>query len=225
MDHHDDGDEQQTAEHKHQRKPLESPKVAGAGRAHDDQRSVGDSPELVDTEVVQAEADADEFGHDGQGVEREQVDHAERAPKLAEPLEDESGMADAGDGAQAQHHLLVDVEHRDEQEQRPHERGAVVLSGLRVGAEGARVVVAHHDDEARAQDGQERTKAMRERLSCGGVAVGDAAKRADDVADVSAVKNRRRGWRRRNGGGGDVGHDGSFRTYRLGPHIAVRSPR
>ena len=83
--------------------------------------------------------------------EQEQVDDAEGAPELAEALEDQAGMADAGDGAEAQHHLLVDVEHRHQQQQRPQQRGAVVLAGLGIGAEGAGVVVADHDDEARAQ--------------------------------------------------------------------------
>jgi hypothetical protein len=63
--------------------------------------------------------DPDELGHDGQGVEDEQVDDRERAPELAEPLQDQPRMPDAGDRAEPDHHFLVHVQHRDQQQQRP----------------------------------------------------------------------------------------------------------
>ena len=58
-------------------------------------------------------------------------------------------MADTGDRAEPQHHFLIDVEHRDQQHQRPQQGSAVVLTGLRVGAKGACVIVAHHHNEPR----------------------------------------------------------------------------
>ena len=60
-------------------------------------------------------------------------------------------MPDAGDGTQSDHHFLIDDEHRDEQQQDPQQAGAVVLAGLGVGGHTAGVVVADHDDEARAR--------------------------------------------------------------------------
>src|SRR5260370_32349549 len=98
------GDEQQS-------EPLEAPEIASAGGGDDD-RGRGDDAELLrETEVAQRQADADELGHDGEGVEYEQVDDAEGAPELADALEDEPSVPDAGHGAPAQDHLLVDVEH------------------------------------------------------------------------------------------------------------------
>src|SRR6516225_7109534 len=64
-------------------------------------------------------------------------------------------MADPGNCAEPQYHLLVDIEHRDQQRERPQEGRAVVLAGLRVGAEGAGVIVADHDDQARPEDRQQ----------------------------------------------------------------------
>src|ERR1700722_16718132 len=51
-------------------------------------------------------------------------------PELAEALEDEPRVADAGDRAEAQHHLLIDIKNRDQQRQSPQERRAVVLAGV-----------------------------------------------------------------------------------------------
>jgi hypothetical protein len=107
---------------------------------------------------VQPDADADELGHQGQRVQDEQIDDAEGPPKLAESLQDEPGVPDPGNGAQAQDHLLVDIQHGHEQRQGPEKRSAVILAGLGIGAEGPGVVIAHHDDEARAENGQERTQ-------------------------------------------------------------------
>ena len=56
------------------------------------------------------------------------------------------------DRAEPQHHLLVHVEHGHQQQQRPQQGGAVVLAGLRVGAEGAGIVVADHDDQPGADN-------------------------------------------------------------------------
>src|SRR5580693_4524355 len=57
-----------------------------------------------------------------------------------------------GDGAQPKHHFLVDVQHRNQQHQRPQQVHPVVLPGLCVGRDTAGVVVAHHHDQSRAGD-------------------------------------------------------------------------
>ena len=55
----------------------------------------------------------------------------ENAPQnLAEALVDQPGVADAGHRAEADHHLLVDHQHRDEQGQGPQQGEAEVLTGL-----------------------------------------------------------------------------------------------
>ena len=110
---------------------------------------------LADPEVVEGQADADELGGDGEEVEDEQVADREGAPEPAEALVDQPGVADAGDRAQADHHLLVDHQDRDEQRQRPQQGQPVVLPRLGVGGDAAGVVVAHHDDESRAHDGEQ----------------------------------------------------------------------
>jgi hypothetical protein len=59
------------------------------------------------------------MNRDGQEVEQEQVADAEPAPEPAEPLVDQPGVADPGDRAQPHHHLLVDDQDRDQQQQHP----------------------------------------------------------------------------------------------------------
>ena len=82
--HH--GHEQEAAGDERQREAFEAAEVAGArGRDHED-CSCEHAPELWHTEIIEAEADADELGDERQGVEEEQVDDAERAPEPAEPL-------------------------------------------------------------------------------------------------------------------------------------------
>ncbi len=66
-------------------------------------------------EILQREQDANEFGDDGQEVENEQVADAEPALEPAEPL-DQPRVADAGDCASPDDHLLVDDQHRDQQD-------------------------------------------------------------------------------------------------------------
>ena len=98
-------------------------------------------------------------------------------------------MADAGDRAEAQDHLLIDVEHRDQQRERPQERRAVSLARLAVGREGARIIVAGHHDEAGADDGEQRGEAVLEGFARGDVAVKDCAEGGVDVADVRVVED------------------------------------
>ena len=76
----------------------------------------------------------------------------ENAPQnLPEALVDEPGVADAAHRAEADDHLLVDDEDRDQQREGPQQAQPEVLPGLGVGGHPAGVVVAHHDDEPRAR--------------------------------------------------------------------------
>ena len=117
------------------------------------------------------------------------------APEPAEPLVDEPGVPDAGDRAEPDHHLLVDDQHRDQQQQRPQQAVAVVLPGLRVGGHAAGVVVADHHDQPGPDDGQERDQLALEPAAFGVlVAQPDPAERALDVAEVGVVEDRASGW-------------------------------
>jgi len=192
MDHHEDRHQQQAAEHQDERKALETAEVPCAGGTDDDERRQAYAPELGHAQVVQAQADADELGDDGERVQQEQVDDAESAPELAETLEDQASVAHAGDGAQAQHHLLVDVQHRDQQQQGPQQRSAVVLPGLRIGAEGTGVVVADHHDQARTQNRQQRLPAVTEAFARPCIAVPDRAEGTPDITGVRRIEHGRR---------------------------------
>ena len=136
-------------------KTFETAEIAGAGRNHDQNRRNDYAQRLRNTEEAERQADADEFGDDRQCVEQKEINDAEGAPEFAEALEDQPGMSDPGNRAEPQHHLLVDVEHRDQQRQRPQKGRAVVLAGLRIGTEGARIIVADHDDQPRSEDRQQ----------------------------------------------------------------------
>ena len=187
--HQDDRDEEERSCHEHQAQPLEAPEAPGAHRADDGHGGDDHGRHLGQAQVGDRERDADELGDDGQRVQEEQVNDAERAPELAEALEDEPGMAHAGHGAEAKHHVLADVEHRDQEAQCPHEMRAEVLTGLSVGREGAGVVVADHDDQPGPDDGKQRLELERHPRTGGGVAVLDGAQGAVDVADVGVVED------------------------------------
>ena len=90
--------------------------------------AIGTEMYLRDAEVAEREADADELGDDRQEVQEEQVADREPAPEAPEALVDQARVADAGDGAEAHDHLLVDDQHRDQQQQHPQQAGAVVLA-------------------------------------------------------------------------------------------------
>ena len=90
--------------------------------------------------------------------EQEQVADREPAPEAPEALVDQPRVADAGDRAEPDDHLLVDDQHRDQQQQHPQQARAVVLAGLRVGRDAAGVVVADHHDQARADDREQRQR-------------------------------------------------------------------
>ena len=140
------------------------------------------------------ERNADELGHDRERVQDEQIDDAEGAPELAEALEDQPCVTDAGHGAQPQHHFLIDEEHGHEQQHGPQQGGAVVLSRLRVGAEGAGIVIADHHDEAGPENREQRAHAGPPAVARRGVVMGDGAERALDVAEVRVVENGAARW-------------------------------
>ena len=130
---------------------------------------------------------------DGQEVEDEQVADAEPAPEPAEPLVDEPGMPDAGDRAEPDHHLLVDDQHRDQQQQGPQQGVPVVLPGLRVGGHAAGVVVADHHDQPGPDDGQERDQlALEPAAFLILIAQPDPAERALDIPEVGVIEHRAR---------------------------------
>ena len=187
--HEDDRDEEERSCHEHQAEPLEAPEAPGAHRSDDGHGGDDHGWDLGQPQVGDRERDADELGDDGQRVQEEQVNDAERPPELAEALEDEPGVAHAGHGAEAKHHVLADVEHRDQEAQRPHEMRAEVLTGLSVGREGAGVVVADHDDQPGPDDGKQCLELERHPRTGGGVAVLDGAQGAVDVADVGVVED------------------------------------
>ena len=187
--HHDkQRNQQQAAQHQHHREALETAEVASAGSGHDEHCRHADSQQLGQAEEIQSQADADEFGDDGQRIQDKQVDHAEGTPEFAEAFQDQARMADAGDCAQAQHHFLIHIQDRDQQGQRPQQRGAVILPGLRVGAESAGIVVANHHDQARAEDGEQGLQARHQPLARPGVGAADGAERTTDIAEVGAVE-------------------------------------
>jgi len=158
MHHHEDRHQQQAEEAQRQGKPLEAAEVTSARRGNDNAGCNHDTPHARDAEVAEGQVDADELGNDGKSVQDEQIDDAECAPELAEAFEDQAGMANPGHNTETDHHLLIHIEHRHEQQQRPKQSGAVVLAGLGVGAEGAGIVVANHDDQAGANDRHQRCK-------------------------------------------------------------------
>jgi hypothetical protein len=118
------------------------------------------------------------------------VDDAEGAPELAEAIQNQSGMADTGNGAEAEHHFLVHVQHGDQQHQGPQQRGAVVLAGLRIGAEGTGVVVPDHHDEARPQNGEQGREPGAPAYPRPMVTVADRSEGAVDVANIGLLDPR-----------------------------------
>ncbi len=146
---------------------------------------------LADAEVAEREAHADELGDDREEVEDEQIAHREPSPEAAEALVDQARVTDTRHRAEADHHLLVDDQHRDQQQQHPQQAGAVVLARLRVRGDAAGVVVADHHDQARAHDRQQRHRARAPAVALAAVVHADRAESAADVADVRLVEDRR----------------------------------
>jgi hypothetical protein len=77
---------------------LETAETAGARRTHHNGASQYPGGYLGQAQVTDGQGDPDELGHNGEGVEYEQVDNAERAPEAADALHYEPGVADTGNG-------------------------------------------------------------------------------------------------------------------------------
>ena len=118
-DHERDGEEV----HRHEDEHEALPAPEAAGRRHGDQADSGDRDRDVGryAEVAEGEAHADELGDDREEVQEEQVADREGPPELPEALVDQPGMADAGHRPEADDHLLVDDQDRDEQGQGPQQ--------------------------------------------------------------------------------------------------------
>ena len=224
--HEEQRDHEEVREHEQEHAALPDAEAAAGGDR--DERDGGDRDREVfgDAEVAEREADADELGHDREEVQDEQVADGEEAPEAPEPLDDQPRVPDAGDRAEPDDHLLVDDQHRHEQQQHPQQAGAVVLPGLRVGRDAAGVVVADHHDQPGADDRQQRQR-PRAQAVVGLLVLADRPERALDVADVRGVEHEplarldaARGVRGRCGGAGSAGV--SVGGHRLMPFRAVR---
>jgi hypothetical protein len=185
---HGQGDGQEIHHHEDEHEALPAAEAARGRDGHQPEGGQGDRDVGTDAEVAEGQAHADELGDDGEEVQDEEVADGEGPPEAAEALDDETGVADTGDGAQADDHLLVDDEDGDEQGQGPQQAEAVLLARLGVGGHTAGVVVAHHDDEAGPDDGEEGEEAGREGAAGGLVVLGDGAEGPVDVAAVRLVQ-------------------------------------
>ncbi len=110
-------------------------------------------------------------------------------------------MADSGDRAEPGDHLLIDNQHGDQQHEDPQQAGAVVLPGLGVRGDAARVVVAEHHDQAGAHD---REQAAQPPGPAGRLVLGTGPDGAEGALDVAEVR-RGSGCPRRGAAGGDAG--------------------
>ncbi len=146
---------------------------------------------LADPEVAKGQTDADELGDDREEVKDEQVADREPAPEAPEALIDQARVPNSGHGAEADHHLLVDDQHWDQQEQDPQQTGAEVLACLGVGGDAASVVVADHHDQPWPHDRQQRQQAGPPAIAVRVVAHPDRPKGAVDVAAIGRIEDRR----------------------------------
>ena len=210
--------DEQVREHEHEHRSLPRPEAAGGCHRHERDGCDRNRHVIGNAEVAEREAHPDELGDDGQEVQYEQVDHREPAPEAAEPLDDQTSVTDAGDGAEANDHLLVDDQHRNQQKQHPQQAGAVVLAGLRVGGDPAGVVVADHHDQPRADDCQQR-QAARAPAPVRFLVLADRPECALDVADVRRVEHEplaAPGAGSDDGGAGDGGVEGGGEAPEVG---------
>ncbi len=189
MHHEEDRHQHEAAKDEHHGEALETAEIAGRDGTHDEGSRNRDADRLRQPEIVERERNADEFGDDRQRVEKEEIDHREGAPEAAETGENQPCMTDAGHRAETQHHFLVHIKNRNEKDQRPKERRAVVLAGLRIGTKSAGVIVADHHDEAGSEDGHQRAKLVAPGRARTGIVLVDRAEGAVDVADMCFVEH------------------------------------
>ena len=183
--------DQKAGEEEDEHRTLPAPEVPGHRDGDEYQGGRRDHDVWADAKVGRREPHADELGADGEEVQQEQVTDREPAPKATEPFDDQLGVTDPGHRPEADHHLLVDDQDGDQQDQGPEQRVAEVLPGLRVRGDTAGVVVADHDDEARTDDGREREQPAPPGAAGGQVPEADGSKSAVDVTDVGFIENRR----------------------------------
>ena len=195
-DHHQ-RDHQDVEGQEEEHEPLPGLEPAGDGDGHQQDGAKGDGDVGAEPEVAGPQGDADELGDDGQEVEDKEVTNREGAPELAEPLEDEPPVSDPGDRAEADDHLLVDDQHRDEQHQHPEQAGAIVLARLGIGRDTPGVVVADHHDQARAHDHGQGEEPLPPGPASPALVLGDGPEGAPDVALVRVVEDRAAPRRRR----------------------------
>src|SRR5947208_2742589 len=86
-------------------KRAPAPEAAAGGDGDEGDGGDGHGYVPAHAEVAEGQADADELGRDGEEVQQEEVADGEGAPEPAEALDDEPGVADAGDGTQPHDHL------------------------------------------------------------------------------------------------------------------------
>ncbi len=108
-------------------------------------------------EIQTARLDGDEFRDQRQHVAEHKVGHREIAPERAETLENEFRVAAMGRDAKPHRHLLHHVGHDEgEQDERDEEADPVGGAGRRVGDHAGAVILAQHDQNARADQQPEQ---------------------------------------------------------------------
>src|ERR1700694_197336 len=108
----DEWQDQQAGEQEDEHRTLPAPEVPRHCDANEHERRRRDNYVRTQAEVGPREAHPDELGADGEEVQEKQVPNREPAPKAAEPFDDELCVSDPGDGAEPDHHLLVDYQDR-----------------------------------------------------------------------------------------------------------------
>ena len=152
-------DHEKARKQESEHRPLPAAEVAAQRDRDQDDCRQRDDEVPVEAEVFRGQRDAHELGADRQEVQKEEVADRVPAPVTPEALGDEPRVTNSGHGTQAHHHLLVDDEDGDQEHERPQQRVAEILTGLRVGGNAAGVVVADHHDEAGADNGGEGQEA------------------------------------------------------------------
>src|SRR5438874_8675629 len=147
-----DIDQVQDAEQ--QRQLLERPVPAVQDDNRHQQGDRDDGEPGGHAEYGEGRRHADEFGDQRQPIDNHQVQEREPAPERSETIEYGLRVATLGNGAQAYGHLLDVVGDRYEDQQEPDQVVTVLRPGSGVGCDAARIVIRHHDDDARTGENQ-----------------------------------------------------------------------
>ncbi|SLD59368.1 Uncharacterised protein [Mycobacteroides abscessus subsp. massiliense] len=170
-------------------RPLPATETPGGHDQNQGDGRDGNGVVLGDAQILGSQCDTDKFSDKGKEVQDEQVAHREPAPATTEPLIDQPSVPDSGDRSEANHHLLVHDEDGDQQQEHPEQAVPVALTGLRVGCDAARVVVADHDDDARPQDGGHGGHPRPEGAGLPGITDADLAERTFDIPQVGRIEH------------------------------------